>query len=351
MVNGKKQEIQMEKGTSFENNGGIYTVDENGQLKKFDKNSNVWTDASSIEMKNYQWQAFQNVANNDGDGTTYSKADIEQAMAMSGDALDTDMSNNLPSGYKIERSADEVPEGTFAVDVSNGDKKAATLKFSLAEIAELKAASQAREAGQAEVNFEPEEAITSENFYSKIFLSGLDLDYYADGNKNIKVKYENGFMIKEYSFYKEGNSLDYTEKYDANGRLVSVDYDGRSYGYNSDSQAGESGSYVLWYSKDGRLKSFSSTDGSFNCQFDEQGRCIKLDERVGGTFLRGVSHIEYEYHENGYTKYTEYGTSIVTNYPDRQVIETQNKDGSKSIEVRYCDGRIEIEDFEADEEA
>ena len=147
MVNGKKQEIQMEKGTSFENNGGIYTVDENGQLKKFDKSSNVWTDASSIEMRNYQWQAFQNVANNDGDGATYSKADIEKAMAMSGDALDTDMSNNLPSGYKIERSADEVPEGTFAVDVSNGDKKAATLKFSLAEIAELKAASQAREAG------------------------------------------------------------------------------------------------------------------------------------------------------------------------------------------------------------
>lgn len=147
MVNGKKQEIQMEKGTSFENNGGIYTVDENGQLKKFDKSSNVWTDASSIEMRNYQWQAFQNVANNDGDGATYSKADIEQAMAMSGDALDTDMSNNLPSGYKIERSADEVPEGTFAVDVSYGDKKAATLKFSLAEIAELKAASQAREAG------------------------------------------------------------------------------------------------------------------------------------------------------------------------------------------------------------
>ena len=53
------QKIQMEKGVTFENKGGIYTVDENGQLKKFDKAGNVWQDAKQIEMTNYQWKIKQ----------------------------------------------------------------------------------------------------------------------------------------------------------------------------------------------------------------------------------------------------------------------------------------------------
>lgn len=148
----KTQNIQIEKGVTFENKGGIYTVDENGQLKKFDKKANVWTDASKIEMTNYQWKAFQNVSNNDGDAKSYTKADIEKAQEMYRKGEFTaDMSNDLPAGYKIEKPKLDSKQGMVQVYVTNGkEKQSATLKFQIQEIAELKAASQAREAEQAQ---------------------------------------------------------------------------------------------------------------------------------------------------------------------------------------------------------
>ena len=77
----KTQQLKMEKGVVFENKGGKYTIDANGQLMKFDKKSNVWVQAKQIEMTNYQWEAFQNVSDNDGQVGTYSKKDIQLAQA------------------------------------------------------------------------------------------------------------------------------------------------------------------------------------------------------------------------------------------------------------------------------
>ena len=41
-VNGKKEEIKLEQGVSFENKGSIYTLDENLKLKRFNKTMNLW---------------------------------------------------------------------------------------------------------------------------------------------------------------------------------------------------------------------------------------------------------------------------------------------------------------------
>ena len=143
MVDGKKQTIQMEKGTSFENKDGKYIIDDNGQLKKFDKSSNVWQDASSVQMKSSQWEVFQSIANNDGDVTTYSKSDIEKALGMSEGEFERDLRADLPAGMRVERNSSASGDGTVAVDAGAIGGKAETLKFALAEIAEMKEASQA----------------------------------------------------------------------------------------------------------------------------------------------------------------------------------------------------------------
>lgn len=147
-IGGKTQTIKMEKGVTFENKGGIYAIDDNGQLKKFDKINNVWTDASKIVMTNYQWKAFQNVANNDGSAKTYTKADIEKAQEMYRQSKFTaDMSKDLPSGYKIESPKLNSKANYVQVDVTNGKaSESATLKFQIQEISELKAASKAHQA-------------------------------------------------------------------------------------------------------------------------------------------------------------------------------------------------------------
>ena len=132
-VNGKTKEIKMEQGISFEDNSSIYKVDEDLNLKRYNKTSNVWETASSIVMENYQWKAFQNVANNDDDATTYTKADVEKAMELYGNGeFKTDMSEDLPSGYRIEKPAKYTNENLVQAYVTNGEEsQSATLKFKI----------------------------------------------------------------------------------------------------------------------------------------------------------------------------------------------------------------------------
>ena len=136
LVNGKTEEIKMEQGTSFENKSSIYKVDEDLNLKRYDKTTNVWETASSIEMRNYQWKAFQNVANNDGDVTTYTKADVEKAMELYRNGeFKADMSEDLPSGYRIEKPAKYTNDKMVQVDVTNGNEsQSATLKFKIENV-------------------------------------------------------------------------------------------------------------------------------------------------------------------------------------------------------------------------
>lgn len=135
-VNGKTEEIKVEQGVSFENKGSIYTLDENSKLKRCDKTTNLWEEASEIKMTNYQWKAFQNVANNDGDAKSYTKADIEKAMELYGNGeFKADMSEDLPSGYRIEKPAKYTNDKLVQVDVTNGkESQSATLKFKIENV-------------------------------------------------------------------------------------------------------------------------------------------------------------------------------------------------------------------------
>ena len=144
-VAGKTQQIKMEKGVVFENKGGKYTIDANGQLMKFDKNSNVWVNANQIDMTKYQWEAFQNVSDNDGQVGTYSKRDIQLAQAKYKNGEFTkDMKKDLPAGYRIENPKLKSSESSIEVKVTNGkEDQSATLKFQIAELNDLKSASDA----------------------------------------------------------------------------------------------------------------------------------------------------------------------------------------------------------------
>ena len=120
-INGKEQTIKMEKGTSFENKGGIFTAGESKGI---------------LKMTNYQLQTFKAMANNyveEGEnGIVLSKKDIEfaQQKYRNGDFV-TDMSELLPEGYKIERPKLTSAENMVQAYVTNGkESQSATLKFS-----------------------------------------------------------------------------------------------------------------------------------------------------------------------------------------------------------------------------
>ena len=132
-VNGQTKTVKMETGCTFTNNGGTYAA-QNGVLKFKKAGSNVWTDAKQVKMTNYQWQVFQNVANNDGQVGTYTKKDIQKAQEFyKKGTFVNDMSKNLPNGYKIDKTELSTPKKSVQVDVAYKGTKAGTLKFQIAE--------------------------------------------------------------------------------------------------------------------------------------------------------------------------------------------------------------------------
>ena len=129
-VGGKMQEIMMEKGTSFSNNGGEYCVFDDGTLKFKPTKGNVWQDAKQIEMKKYQWQVFQNVSDNDGDVNTYSRYDIEDAMGQYRNSEFTaDIQQDLPEGFKISKQRLDSYDMSVQADVRMSQNVGATLRF------------------------------------------------------------------------------------------------------------------------------------------------------------------------------------------------------------------------------
>ena len=124
-VNGKEQTIKMEKGTSFENKGGIFTAGENNGV---------------LMMTNYQLQAFKAMANNyteEGEnGIVLSKKDIQEAQNKykNGEFV-ADMSEFLPEGYKIERPKLTSAKNMVQAYVTNDNKdESAILKFSFKDL-------------------------------------------------------------------------------------------------------------------------------------------------------------------------------------------------------------------------
>ena len=123
-VNGKEQVIKMERGTSFENKGGIFTAGENNGV---------------LKMTNYQLQAFKAMANNyteEGEnGIVLSKKDIQEAQnKYKNGGFVADMSEFLPEGYKIERPKLTSAENMVQAYVTNGkESQSATLKFSFVD--------------------------------------------------------------------------------------------------------------------------------------------------------------------------------------------------------------------------
>ena len=140
-VNGKEQVIKMERGTSFENKGGIFTAGENNDV---------------LKMTNYQARTFLAMANNNIDdnetinydeilknkkneidltGAVLSKKDIQEAQnKYKNGRFVADMSEFLPEGYKIERPKLTSAENMVQAYVTNGkESQSATLKFSIVD--------------------------------------------------------------------------------------------------------------------------------------------------------------------------------------------------------------------------
>ena len=82
------QHVRFEKGCSFENNGAIYRLNNDGKLAIFDKAKREWRATSEITMNSYQFNLFKAVANNTKErengrelnGYTLSHADIQKAL-------------------------------------------------------------------------------------------------------------------------------------------------------------------------------------------------------------------------------------------------------------------------------
>lgn len=263
-------QIQMEKGVTFENKGGIYTVDENGQLKKFDKAGNVWQDAKQIEMTDYQWQAFQNVSNNDGNVKTYTKADIEKASNLTEKAFLDDMSKDLPVGYRLERAAQK-PDKQVQVHVTNGDKSYATLKFSCDNNFQILNQNTGKVINYSDLENHPQKEVAIEG--GKL-VEGADYTTALPYVENGEITLKNGDYSTETCKYENGKLISYRRDVQGETVIRKGDY------YPPTSSKGDH-QYIEFY-PNGQIKSvdikileYGDHDGvQMKCQYDEKGNYI-----------------------------------------------------------------------------
>lgn len=199
------REVKIEKGCLFENNGGQYIVGDDGKLNVFDKNANTWKTANSIKMTNYQMKAFEAVANNssEGQGIILSKKDIELAQQkFKQGGFKKDMSEFLPEGYKIDKPKMSSAEKYVQAYVTNGkDTQSATLKFQIAEMSQLKEAS---------------------NNYQKNTKVETKPKIYEKNGRKVKDEYNSDGTLKKRSFADDSHSY-YSYSY-KNNKLASAEY-------------------------------------------------------------------------------------------------------------------------------
>ena len=219
------QNVQMEKGCLFRNKSGSYCVFDDGSLKFQKAGTDKWENAGHINMTNYQWKAFQNVADNDGKSTTFSQQDILKAQEkFKKGEFTADMSKDLPTGYKIDHPKMSSADKSVEVNVTNGNEtQSAKLKFQIAEIQALKDASDIK---------------GSKSTYKNIL--GKVVTVITNGNKTTKycderrAPRDGGSICKQFAEYKDGKLVhaymyeslgegEYSDreyKFDTKGRVV-----------------------------------------------------------------------------------------------------------------------------------
>ena len=127
----RNETIKMQKGCSFENNGAIYRVNNNGELSIFNKSEKTWSTGSEIKINNYQLQTFMAIADNHEEkengqtieGIVLSKKDIEKAIEQHKNSQVTDdLGKYLGGNYTIYDAQRYTDATAIAAYVSNGDE-------------------------------------------------------------------------------------------------------------------------------------------------------------------------------------------------------------------------------------
>ena len=130
-ISGKTQNFKMEKGCSFTNNGGVYTVGDDGKLSVFDKSSGKTKTTDTIQMNNHQMQTFMAVANNKDEKTgkpTLSIDDIKIAMnQFKTGKLTQDLSEFLKGDYKVKNPKLFSHENKISAYITNGNSKTSSV--------------------------------------------------------------------------------------------------------------------------------------------------------------------------------------------------------------------------------
>ena len=142
-VNGTVQKVKIERGCSFENNGAIYRMNNDGKLSVYDKDARQWFVRKEIQMTKYQYETFLSVANNTIENpkgkhakeVILSKKDIDKSLDMyKRNQLDNDLSENIRSGYDLQDTTSYSRFNGFSTYVTNkNNKTSATLTFKYGE--------------------------------------------------------------------------------------------------------------------------------------------------------------------------------------------------------------------------
>ena len=217
--------IRMQKGCMFQNKSGQYIVDNNGELKFRKDENSAWEKADRINMTKYQWSVFENIADNDGDEKTYSKEDIITAWQKFKDGgFCDDLSEDLPQGYHIERNDADAAQrpkrakdnekekwveayvGFHGVD-GTGEIEAehsARLRFQIAEMEAIKAASSKYQDAQQNNNLDIPEVLTKDILTTNVKKVRRAFGYRTITEKNDYLEFQPGLKYT----VKSGDSLD-----------------------------------------------------------------------------------------------------------------------------------------------
>lgn len=305
-VNGKTQTIKMERGTSFENKGGIFTAGEtNGTLK----------------MTNYQLKTFEAMANNykenDENGIVLSRKDIELAEQMyKKGGFVNDISEFLPNNYKIEKPVLKSNENLLQVYVTNGKpSQSATLKFSFTNLIKK----------EQNKNTQTTPEITSKQ---KEEIKKIIDEYYIEGTNDTKItsvttdkngntKYVFSGTIIDAGEGENPNVSDYIIL-DKTGNIIErkeTQIQGGEYGCYSSSYTITKGDKVSYYSPGGELKGIleEQADGRIK-HMDANGNCLYYTNyKEIKNNAKGIDEGHtYYYDPNGSLKYI-----VKLNYNDR----------------------------------
>ena len=321
-VNGKEQVIKMERGTSFENKGGIFTAGENNGV---------------LKMTNYQLQAFKAMANNyteEGEnGIVLSKKDVQEAQnKYKNGGFVADMSEFLPEGYKIERPKLTSAENMVQAYVTNGNEsQSATLKFSFIDTIN----------NLVNKNNNTETTPTQKDIDSS--LANKVISYKVEGNTHTITYNKDG---KPATYKTTASDPDEQYIYDEKGRLIEVEYPTRTnyskkYTYHPNGKIaqeilrwndGEPYTQISTYSSTGRIVKTEET--RFRDYEGQNGHAIRKYLYDSNGNLKSIITVTNmgEAHESisNYTVYAKY-TVTKTEYKEDSPNEWGDYDSTTEV--------------------